>query len=446
MSIDKNVKRAIFASTLGTIIEWYDYGLYAAPSGLIINKLFFPELSQLGGMLAAFATFAIGFIIRPVGGVVISHIGDKFGRKPALIFCISIMGVATVGVGLLPTWHSIGIWAPILLIFLRLLQGFGAGAELAGAITLVAEYTPVKRRGFFTAIPNTAINFGVLIATLTFLFFSWLPEETLLSWVWRVPFLLSVLLFVIALYIRAKLDETPEYVNAMENAQRQRQEQKAPIRQLFKESPRELLCGFFAMGGHQALTYVLNTFALSYMINTLGMSKTDGLMVLIIALTFTLICGPIGGWLAARYGSAKIFICGALFALFFVYPLFYLVDTKNPLLAALGVSAIYGISWGCTGGAQGAFLSNLFPTRYRFSGIAMCRELSGALIGGPTPFIATALVALGGGRPTWVMVYLGAFCLFTVIAVALGKHLSRHDEDGAPLVQQKSNAEPASSL
>lgn len=169
--IDKNVKRAIFASTLGTIIEWYDYGLYAAASGLIINKLFFPQLSQLGGILAAFATFAIGFIIRPVGGVVISHIGDKFGRKPALIFCISIMGVATVGVGLLPTWHSIGIWAPILLIFLRILQGFGAGAELAGAITLVAEYTPVNRRGFFTAIPNTATNFGVLIATLTFLFF-----------------------------------------------------------------------------------------------------------------------------------------------------------------------------------------------------------------------------------------------------------------------------------
>nr|WP_257720379.1 MFS transporter [Candidatus Sodalis pierantonius] len=212
---------------MGTIIEWYDYGLYAAASGLIINKLFFPQLSQLGGMLAAFATFAIGFIIRPVGGIVISHIGDKFGRKPALIFCISIMGVATVGVGLLPTWHSIGIWAPILLIFLRILQSFGAGAELAGAITLVAEYTPVKRRGFFTAIPNTATNFGVLIATLTFLFFSWLPEETLLSWVWRVHFPLSVLLFVIAFYIRSKLAETPEYVNAMDKTQRQRQQQNA---------------------------------------------------------------------------------------------------------------------------------------------------------------------------------------------------------------------------
>lgn len=426
---NKNVKRAIFASTLGTIIEWYDYGLYAAASGLIINKLFFPELSQLGGTLAAFATFAIGFIIRPVGGIVISHIGDKFGRKPALIFCIAIMGFATVGIGLLPTWQTVGVWAPILLIFLRILQGFGAGAELAGAITLVAEYTPVKRRGFFTSIPNTATNFGVLIATITFLIFSYIPEEMLLSWVWRVPFLISVLLFGVALYIRAKLDETPEYVQAMEKAHRQHQHQKAPIRQLFKESPRELLCGFFAMGGHQALTYVLNTFALSYMINTLGMPKTDGLIVLIIALSFTLICGPIGGWLSDRYGSAKIFICGALFALCFVYPLFYLVDTKDTILATLGVSTIYGISWGCTGGAQGAFLSNLFPTRYRFSGIAMCREFSGAFIGGPTPFIATALVALGDGRPTWVMVYLGAFCLLTAVAVTIGRNLSRYNEE-----------------
>ncbi len=426
---NKNIRRAVFASTLGTIIEWYDYGLYAAASGLIINKLFFPQLTQLGGMLAAFATFAIGFIIRPIGGIVISHIGDKFGRKPALILCISIMGVATVGVGLLPTWHQVGILAPILLIVMRILQGFGAGAELAGAITLVAEYTPVNKRAFFTSIPNTATNFGVLIATLTFLLFSWIPEEVLLGWVWRVPFLLSVLLFGVAVYIRMKLDETPEYVQAMEKAQKQHKQQKAPLKELFRNSPRELLCGFFAMGGHQALTYVLNTFALSYMINTLGMSKTDGLIVLIIALSFTLICGPVGGWLADRYGSAKVFMSGALFALVFVYPLFYLVDTKNITLAAFGMSAIYGISWGCTGGAQGAFLSNLFPTQYRFSGIAMCREFSGALIGGPTPFIATALVALAGGKPTWVMVYLGCFCLLTVIAVWVGRHLSRHDDD-----------------
>ncbi|WP_213993437.1 MFS transporter [Sodalis sp. dw_96] len=423
---NSNIRKAVVASTIGTIIEWYDYGLYAAASGLIINKLFFPQLSHLGGILAAFATFAIGFIIRPLGGIVISHIGDRFGRKPAMIVCVSIMGAATVGVGLLPTYEQAGLLAPALLILMRLMQGFGAGAELAGAMTLVAEYTPLNRRAFYTSIPNTATNFGVLVATLTFLGFSSVPEDILLSWVWRIPFLISVLLFAVAVYIRFKLNETPEYEAAMEKARLEQKDKKIPISELFKNSPKEVLCGFFAMGGHQALTYILNTFALSYMINTLGMSKTDGLLVLIIALFCTLFTGPIGGYLSDRYGSAKIFMFGAFFAALMVYPLFYLVDTKNVVLAAIGVSTIYAVSWGCTGGAQGAFLANLFPTRYRFSGIAMCRELSGAIVGGPTPFIATALVAYGGGQPTYVMWYLMAFCVFTFVAVWFGRHLSSH--------------------
>lgn len=425
----KTVRRAVFASTLGTIIEWYDYGLYAAASGLIINKLFFPQLSQLAGVLAAFATFAVGFVIRPVGGIVISHIGDRYGRKPALIVAVTLMGAATIGLGLLPTWQQVGILAPILLVFLRILQGFGAGAELAGAITLIAEYTPPSRRAFFTSIPNAATNFGVLVALGTFLLLAWVPEHILLSWAWRVPFLFSLVLFGVALYIRAKLDETPEYVAAAEKAQARAKKEKVPVADLFRHSRREVLCGFFAMGGHQALSYVLNTFALSYMTNTLGIPKSDTIIVLMISLAFSLICAPIGGILADRYGSGNVFAAGALIALAMVWPLFHMIDSKNIFLAALAMSVVYGISWGCTCGAQGSFLANLFPTRYRFSGIAMCREMSGAIIGGPTPFIATALVAYGGGKPTWVMVFLAVFCLLTLIAVLMGKHLSRHRDD-----------------
>jgi MFS family permease len=425
----KNVRRAVFAATLGTIIEWYDYGLYAAASGLIINKLFFPQLSPLAGTLAAFATFAIGFIIRPIGGVVISHIGDRYGRKPALIFCITIMGIATVGLGILPTYEQVGILAPILLILMRMMQGFGAGAELAGAITLIAEYTPPHRRAFFTSIPNAATNFGVMIAVITFLMISWVPEDILFTWVWRVPFILSLALFGVALYIRAKLDETPEYVAAMENAAAKAREEKVPLAELFRNSRREVLCGFLAMGGHQALSYVLNTFAISYMTYTVGIPKSDSLLVLIVALGFSLICAPIGGLLSDKYGSGNVFAAGAMIALALVWPLFQAIDSKNVMLAAIAMSAIYGISWGCTCGAQGAFLSNLFPTRYRFSGIAMCRELSGALIGGPTPLIATALVAYAGGKPTYVMLFLGLFSLLTLIAVLMGKHLSRHNDE-----------------
>jgi MHS family shikimate/dehydroshikimate transporter-like MFS transporter len=427
----RNIRRAVFASTLGTIIEWYDYGLYAAASGLIINKLFFPQLSPLAGTLAAFATFAVGFIIRPIGGIVISHIGDKYGRKPALIFCITIMGVATVGLGLLPTYEQVGVLAPILLILMRMMQGFGAGAELAGAITLIAEYTPPHRRAFFTSIPNAATNFGVMIAIITFLMISWVPEDILFSWVWRVPFLLSLALFGVALYIRAKLDETPEYVAAMENASAQSKEAKVPLADLFRNSRREVLCGFLAMGGHQALSYVLNTFAISYMTYTLGMARTDSMIVLIVALFVSLFCAPIGGLLADKYGSGNVFAAGAICALVLVWPLFLAIDSKNVVLAALVMSAVYGISWGCTCGAQGAFLANLFPTQYRFSGIAMCRELSGALIGGPTPFIATALVAYAGGKPTYLMLFLGFFSLLTLIAVLMGKHLSRHQDDAS---------------
>ncbi|MDR5797866.1 MFS transporter [Caballeronia sp. LZ008] len=435
----RNIRRAVFASTLGTIIEWYDYGLYAAASGLIINKLFFPQLSSLAGTLAAFATFAVGFIIRPVGGIVISHIGDKYGRKPALVFCVTIMGAATVGLGILPTWQQAGVIAPILLVLLRMMQGFGAGAELAGAITLIAEYTPPSRRAFFTSIPNAATNFGVMIAIATFLMISYVPEDILFTWAWRVPFILSLGLFGVAIYIRSKLDETPEYVAAMEKASAKAKAEKVPVADLFRNSRRELLCGFFAMGGHQALSYVLNTFALSYMTNTVGMAKADSLVVLIIALGFSLFCAPVGGMLADKYGSGNVFAAGAMIALALVWPLFRAIDSKDIVLATMAMSAVYGISWGCTCGAQGAFLSNLFPTQYRFSGIAMCREFSGALIGGPTPFIATALVAYAGGKPTYVMVFLAVFCLLTLIAALFGKRLSRHRDD-QPVFQESHSA------
>jgi len=258
--------------------------------------------------------------------------------------------------------------------------------------------------------------------------------------VWRVPFLLSLALFGVAIYIRSKLDETPEYVAAMEKASEKAKGAKVPVAELFRKSRRELLCGFFAMGGHQALSYVLNTFALSYMTNTVGMAKADSLVVLIIALGFSLFCAPVGGMLADKYGSGNVFAAGAMIALALVWPLFHAIDSKDVVLATIAMSAVYGISWGCTCGAQGAFLSNLFPTQYRFSGIAMCREFSGAFIGGPTPFIATALVAYADGKPTYVMLYLAAFCLFTLIAALLGKHLSRHRDDEQVFAESRSAA------
>jgi MHS family shikimate/dehydroshikimate transporter-like MFS transporter len=422
-----NVRKAVAAATVGTVIEWYDYALYGAASGLIINKLFFPTLSPLSGILAAFATFAVGYFIRPLGGIVISHIGDKIGRKPALILTIALMGLATVGMGLLPTYAQVGALAPILLVLMRLLQGFGAGAELAGAIVLVAEYAPPGRRAFYTSLPNAATLVGIMLATAAFLGISYLPEETLLGWAWRIPFLVSGVLFIVALYIRKHLDETPEYVAAMSRAQETKHEQKVPLKELMRESPKEVLFGFLSVTGHNANAYILSAFSISYMTNTVGMTRPDSL----IAVTFASLCGIVGvplmGLLADRIGSAKVYIGGAAFVFLLSYPLFMMFDTGNIYWAAFGMSLGYGIGFGAMAGAQGAFLTNLFPTRYRFSGLAMSRELNGVLVAGPTPLIASALVAAADGKPTFVAAYLMICCALTVIAVLIIQNRSVHE-------------------
>ena len=280
---NETLRRAVVASTIGTVIEWFDYALYGAAAGLIINRLFFPQLSATAAILASFATFAVGFFARPVGGIVISHFGDRFGRKPALIFTIALMGLSTVAMGLLPTFATAGVLAPALLVFFRLVQGFGAGAEFAGAVTLVAEYAPPQRKAYYTAFIQSATVLGIMLATLCFLLVSYLPEDVLLGWAWRVPFLVSALLFVVALYIRKRLDETPEYVQAMAKQGDKRRKESVPIGELLRKSPKEVLFGFLSVTGHNANAYILSAFCLSYMTNTLHMARTDALTVVLVS-------------------------------------------------------------------------------------------------------------------------------------------------------------------
>ena len=412
-----NIRTAVWAATVGTIIEWYDYALYGAASGLIINKLFFPQLSPMAGVLAAFATFAVGFFTRPLGGLIISHFGDKVGRKPALIFTVSLMGFSTVAIGLLPDYNQIGIAAPLLLMLCRLVQGFGAGAEYAGAVTLVSEYVPASRRGYYTSYLQSATIVGILVATFAFLAISTMSEAAMLSWGWRVPFLFSALLFLVALFIRNRLDETPEYVAAVEKAEARRHENRVPIGELLRNSPKETLLGFLAITGHNANAYILNAFALSYMTNTLHMPRTESLMAVIGATAVGVVTTPIIGAISDRIGYARVYMAGALFMVVFAFPLFALLDTRSAMQATLGMGLAYGLGFGGMAGAQGAFLANLFPTRYRFSGIAFARELNSLLIAGPTPFIATALVALSDGTPRLVILYLMTCCGLTAVSV-----------------------------
>ncbi|GAA5174793.1 MFS transporter [Pseudonocardia eucalypti] len=381
---------------------------------MVIGKLFFPQTSSLVGALAAFATFAVGFLARPLGGFIISHIGDRFGRRPALVLTIVLMGASTVLIGLLPTYAQVGVWAPVLLVLLRLLQGFGAGAELAGAITLVAEYTPRNRRAYYTAIPNAATAAGLLLATLSFAAVAQLPEADLLSWGWRIPFLASALIFLVALYIRSRLGETPAF---LEVAREEAKRGQLPLGQVLRERRKSVALGFLSITGHNANAYVLNTFALSFITGTLGMSKTVGLTAVVLAAITGIVAAPLFGMLADRVGRRFVFIFGAAFVAVMAFPFFGLLQTRQPVLVALAMMAGYGIGFGAMSGAQGAFLSELFATRYRYTGIATARELNGMLVAGPTPLIATALVGLAAGAPWLVAGYLVIAELITIVAV-----------------------------
>ncbi|HEY3681718.1 MAG TPA: MFS transporter [Streptosporangiaceae bacterium] len=409
------IRRATVAGALGTVIEWYDYALYGAASALFIGPLFFPGASPTVGTLAAFATFAVGFFARPVGGLIISHYGDRIGRKPTLIATIVLMGASTVLMGALPTYASVGVLAPVLLVLLRLVQGIGAGAELAGATTMIAEYVPRNRRAYYTSIPNAATAAGLTLASLAFLAIQALPQDEALAWGWRIPFLASALIFAVAMVIRRSLVETPAFRQERDAAHGPA---KPPVVRLLKERPREVLIAFLSITGHNANAYVLNTFALSYITKTLHMSEGAGLTALVAAALAAIVTTPLFGRLADHVGTRRVFAFGALFVAGAAFPFFALLNTRVPLVVALTMMAGYGVGFGAMAGAQGGFLADLFDTRYRFTGIAVAREANGVLIAGPTPFVATALVSTAGGRPWLVATYLVVCTLITVAALA----------------------------
>jgi MFS transporter, MHS family, shikimate and dehydroshikimate transport protein len=424
------IRRVLWTSIIGTVIEWYDFVLFAVASGLVFNKLFFPSLSPVAGTLASFLTLAVGFLARPLGGLVISHFGDSKGRRPALIFTVALMGASTVAIGCLPTYDQIGIMAPILLVVLRLLQGLGAGAEYAGALILVAEYVPAKKKGYYTAFVLSSTVVGLLLGSVIFRVISQMPEEAILSWAWRIPFLLSAALLVVAIYIRNHLEETPEYIAALSRAEEKKAAGSIPLKVVLKKQPKTLLLGFLSMCGPNAATYTLNTFALSYMVNNLSFSTSNSLNILILASLAGAICTPIMGALSDRFGYAKIYTLGNLFILLYAVPMFWLLDSKNIYLAAVAMIIGYGLGFGLVAGSQGAFLTSLFPTKYRFSGIAFVREMNGATVAGMTPFIATWLTQQAGGKSTYLVSYLIALCLISIFAIlALHRGTSAEDHE-----------------
>jgi MFS family permease len=418
----KAIRRVVVASSIGTVVEWYDFALYGAASALIFAPLFFPEQGGIGGTLASFAVFAVAFFVRPLGGLIAAHIGDKVGRKPVLIFTVTLMGAATVAVGLLPTYAQIGIWAPILLVLSRLLQGLGAGAEFAGAVTAVAEYTPAKQRGFYTSFAQASVGVAISLSTGVFALLALMPRDILLAWAWRVPFLASAVLFLVAIYIRRRIEETPEFVKTQSTIEKTAiKPERVPLFTAIKESPRALIIGILCGSGLNVFGYLVNTFALSYMVNTLKVPALVGTLGVVVAAGSSVFTIPLWGRLSDRIGRRPVFIGGAIFSALFVFPFFLLLGTREPALIITAMGLAYGIGQGAMLGAQSAFLSELFPTRYRFTAIAASREINAMALGGTTPFIATALVGAAGGSP-WMVVAFVVTCLgLTIAALAASK-------------------------
>jgi MFS family permease len=413
-----SVRRVVTASVIGTAIEWYDFFLYATAAALVFNELFFPASEPLTGTLAAFATYAVGFAVRPIGGVVFGHLGDKIGRKAVLVSTLLLMGTSTFLIGCLPSFDAIGVWAPILLVLLRMVQGFGAGAEFTGAILMVVERTPARRRGFFGSWPQTGVALGLIAATGVFALVATLPAAQLSSWGWRIPFLLSGAIVGVGLYIRLRLLETP----AFRELKAQREVAKAPVLEVIKTAPKSLLAVMGARFADNAVLYVGSAFVLAYAVEALDLPNTVALHGVLIASALQIVLIPVFGALSDRVGRRPVYAGGAAFSMLFAFPFFWLLDTGSTALIWLAIALLVGVAYAAMAGSQPAFFSELFETRVRYSGIALARETT-AILGGASPLIATALLAAGA---VWgIGAFLAGMCAVTVISVLLTPETNR---------------------
>lgn len=430
-----SLPRIISASLIGTTVEWYDFFLYSSAAALVFNKLFFPTADPLTGTLLAFTTYAIGFLARPIGGLVFGHFGDKIGRKKLLVLSLLLMGGATFAMGLLPTYATIGIAAPLLLTLLRLVQGFALGGEWGGAVLIVSEHGSAERRGFWASWPQCGAPGGNLLATAVLAVLAAVQtDEAFLSWGWRIPFLLSAVLVVIGLWIRLAVSESPVFLAAQRNAPK---EEKAPIVEVFRRSWRQVLIAMGARMGENVSYYVITAFILVYITTSLGLAKSVGLNAVLIGSAVHFVTIPLWGMLSDKVGRRAVYLFGAVGMAVWGFVFFALLDTKSFGVIALAVT-VGLVLHGAMYGPQAAFFSELFGTRVRYSGASVGYQLASILAGAVAPLIAVALLnAYDSTLP--VSLYLLAMCLITVVAV-----LSARETRGAAL--EPSSSTPAEVL
>jgi len=404
-----HMRQVILASFIGTTIEWYDFFLYGTAAALVFNRLFFPNLSPMTGTLSAYGTFAVGFVARQLGGIVFGHYGDRIGRKTMLVWSLLIMGVATALIGLTPGYARIGIWAPILLVVLRFVQGFGVGGEWGGAVLLSVEHSGTGHRGFHGAWPQMGVPAGLLLSTALFAMLSGrLPEPAFLEWGWRIPFLLSIVLVGVGLFVRLRVLESPSFV-AVKAAGL---ESRAPLLDVFRRHPREVLIGTGMRFAQNVLFYIYTVFVLSYGEKSLGYTRGTMLRAVIVASIVGLVSIPFWSYLSDRIGRRPIYLAGALVSLAIAFPCFWLM-ARGPGFVVLAVVAAM-IGHDMMYGPMAAYFSELFGASVRYSGASLIYQLTSVFSGGLAPFIATVLLARHGAGA--VAGYLVVCCAITAVA------------------------------
>ncbi|QQU69169.1 MHS family MFS transporter [Pseudomonas fluorescens] len=419
----KRLRKVAAATIFGSMLEWYDFYLYATMAAIVFSKIFFDNSDPKTATLMAFSTFAIGFIARPFGGILFGYLGDKFGRKQVLVLTFCLMGVCTTLIGLIPSYASIGIWAPILLVFIRIIQGLGAGAELSGAAVTSYEHASQGKRGSQGAWPALGLNLGLLLSSLTIYLLTINGNEFLLAGGWRIPFICSIVLVGVGLWVRNSIPETPQFeALSTEKAKAK----PSPLKALFKNDLKGLAVVFFVAIGYNALSYIFKTFSLAYLtqfkdvdVHVTSLSVTIASLVAIVAV-------PCFGWLCDKWSSKTVLMLGGLCSLLFAYPFLALLNSGESLMIYLAIGVGTGILAPMMFAPQGSFLSRQFPTQTRSSGFGTGREIGTAIAGGLAPLGALSMVAASATHSTDGVVVILAISALLVVVFALCDQGAKH--------------------
>ncbi|HWK47825.1 MAG TPA: MFS transporter [Stellaceae bacterium] len=409
----ERMRRVVFASIIGSMIEWYDFTIYGTATALVFNKVFFPTLTPLIGTLVAVSSYGVGFLARPLGGAIFGHLGDRLGRKKTLVATVILMGVGTFLVGCLPTYEQIGVAAPILLIILRLLQGIGIGGEWGGAVLLMVENAHPKRRGLFGSLVQIGAPFGVLVSILVFNIVSGsMSNDAFLSWGWRLPFLLSLALVFVGLWIRLKVTETPIF----ERFQSKVEASRTPFMEVVTQHPRMVVTAIGLKVSEISWAIIGSVFSIAYVTDKLHLPRGTALHAVQIAAFLQMVITPLYGWMSDRLGRRPMYIGACLFSMAYAFPMFWLMDMSTSGAITLAVAIAIGVGQGVMFGVGATYMSELFHTGIRYTGASLGFQVGAALSGGFTPLIVTSLFSATGNATWAISLYLITLAMITLVA------------------------------